>query len=74
MKINDEILHDFIYCQYKAYVKSRNQTGIVSEYQALYNQLKQSQKNCFEKTLSDNLKQVSPNTTFNASISQKEFH
>lgn len=71
MQINDEILHDFIYCQYKAYLKSKDQTGIFSEYQTLYNQLRQSQKICFEKTLSDNPKSISPNSTFNASNSQK---
>jgi len=71
MHINNEILQDIIYCQYKAYRRSKNQTGIVSEYQALYNQLKQSQKISFEKTLPCNLKLIPQSSTFNASISQK---
>ncbi|HEY5464623.1 MAG TPA: hypothetical protein VIJ95_15280 [Hanamia sp.] len=64
MQINDEILHAFIHCPYKAYRKSKGQTGITSDYQMLYNQLKQTQKVNFGKQLSENIKLVSSNTTF----------
>lgn len=71
MQINDEILQAFIHCPYKTYKKSKGQTGIVSDYQMLYNQLKQTQKVNFGKQLSGNIKLVSSNTTFDG-ILQKE--
>lgn len=70
MQINDDILHDFIYCQYKAFLKSKHQKGILSEYQKLYNQLKQNQKFQFEKTLSENKTLICNNSTFDNTISK----
>lgn len=64
MQINDEILQAFIHCPYKAYRKSKEQTGIISDYQTLYNQLKQTQKVNFRKQLPENIKTVSSDTTF----------
>lgn len=52
MLINNEILNNFIFCHYKAYKKSKHQTGIISDYQSLYNQLKPKGKENFEKTIS----------------------
>jgi len=52
MQINNEILNDFINCHYKAYRKSKNQFGIISEYQILYNQLRQKGKENFERIIS----------------------
>lgn len=68
MQINDDILHDFIYCQYSAFLKSKHQKGILSEYQKLYNQLKQNQKFQFEKTLSENKTLICNNSTFDNTI------
>ena len=64
MQINDDILHDFIYCEYKAFLKSKHQKGILSDYQNLYNQLKENQKFQFEKTLSENKTLICNNSTF----------
>ena len=68
MQINDDILHGFIYCQYKAFLKSKHQMGILSEYQKLYNQLKQNHKFQFEKTLSENKTLICNNSTFDNTI------
>lgn len=54
MQINNEILHDFIVCHYKAYRKSKHQTGIISVYQSHYNQLRQKGKENFERTFTKN--------------------
>jgi hypothetical protein len=54
MLINNEIINDFIICHYKAYRKSKHQTGIISDYQSLYNQLKQKGKENFERTITKN--------------------
>ncbi len=54
MQISDEILSGFINCQYKAYLISENKAGSISEYQILYNQLKQKHKANFEKNISKN--------------------
>lgn len=54
MLINNEILNDFIVCHYKAYRKSKHQTGIISDYQSLYNQLKQKGIENFERTITKN--------------------
>ena len=63
MQITNEILQSFIYCQYKAYKKSKNHIGAISDYQVLFNQLKQTQKLSFEKTLSENKKLISSIST-----------
>lgn len=52
MQIKNEILKDFITCQYKAYRKSKGQSGTISDYQILYNQLRENKKENFEKTIS----------------------
>jgi predicted RecB family nuclease len=54
MLINNEILNDFIVCHFKAYRKSKHQTGIISDYQSLYNQLKQKGIENFERTITRN--------------------
>lgn len=64
MQINNEILNDFIHCQYKAYRKSRNQRGNISEYQLLCNELKQKQKANFEKSISENKNIISSKAVF----------
>lgn len=61
MLINNEILNDFIFCHYKAYRKSKQQTGIISDYQSLYNQLKQKGKENFERTITKNTNIIYPN-------------
>jgi len=71
MQINEEIIHDFIFCQYKAFLKSRQQKGILSDYQTLYNKLKQNQKSRFEKTLLEKKTLISNNSTYATNI-QKE--
>jgi len=35
MLINNEILYDFLFCRYKAYRKSKHQTGIISKYKGI---------------------------------------
>jgi len=64
MQINDEILHAFVYCQYKAFLNSKNQEGILSEYQILYNHLTQNQKDHFERTLTENKILICTNSAF----------
>ncbi len=64
MQINNEILYGFIFCQYKAFLKSKRQKGIISEYQTLCNQLKQKQKCRFEQNLSENGSQIFTGSTF----------
>ena len=54
MQINNEILNDFIICHYKAYRKSKHQSGIISDYQSLYNQLKQKGKENYERISTKN--------------------
>ena len=71
MEINNEILNAFIYCQYKAYLKSKHQNGILSEYQTLYNQLKQNQKLSYEKTLLQSNSLISINPSFDNTISKR---
>ncbi len=64
MQINNENLYDFIYCPYKAYKKSKQQKGTITDNQILYNQLKQTQKINFEKTLYGVIKPIPSNATF----------
>ncbi|MDA3906886.1 MAG: TM0106 family RecB-like putative nuclease [Bacteroidales bacterium] len=71
MHINNEILYGFVFCQHKAFLKSKRQKGIISEYQTLYNQLKQKQKCHFEQNLSENGIQIFTDSTFD-NIVQKE--
>jgi len=71
MLVTNEILHSFINCKYKAYIKSKHQSGNISEYQLLYNQLKHIQKNSFEKTLSENRKLLFTNAIFTDTFHKK---
>lgn len=64
MHVNNEILYGFVFCQFKAFLKSKRQKGIISEYQTLYNQLKQKQKRRFEQNLSENGSQIFTESTF----------
>jgi hypothetical protein len=58
MQISNEILQAFINCKYKAYKKSKQNVGNISEYETLYNQLKHTQKINFEKKLLEYKKQI----------------
>lgn len=71
MQVNNEILYDFLHCHYKAYKKSKQQTGNVSDSQILYNQLKQVQKANFEKTFSDAIKPIPPTAAFDVAMLKK---
>jgi len=73
MQLNNEILHDFINCQYKAYRKSKWQKGTISEYEIIYNQLKHTQKINFEKKLLGNNKQIRSNLAFDIPITKSSF-
>lgn len=64
MQINNEILNDFITCQYKAYRKSKGQSGTISDYQILYNQLKENKKENFERNISKDKNLISSNSLF----------
>ena len=64
MQINNETLYAFIHCPYKAYKKSKQQTGAITRYEILYNQLRQTQKINFEKTLSTAIKPIPSKTIF----------
>src|SRR5680860_550382 len=68
MHVNNEILYGFVFCQYKAFLKSKRQKGIISEYQALCNQLKQNQKCRFEQNISENGIQIFTDSTFDNTI------
>ncbi len=53
MIVTNDIIYSFINCPYKAYLKSRQQSGFTSDYQILYNKLKQTQISNFKKKLSE---------------------
>lgn len=72
MQINDEMIHDLINCGYKAYRKFRQENGSSSEYQLLYDRLKQSQQDNFSKTLAQNKKLICSNSTFDDTVIQEE--
>jgi hypothetical protein len=71
MEINNEILNAFVYCQYKAYLKSKNRNGIISEYQTFYNQLKQNHKFYYEKALLKSNSLISINPSLDNTISKR---
>jgi len=54
--VTNDILYSYINCQYKAYLKSKEQFGSVSEYQKLYDKLKENQIANFKKLLLKNEK------------------
>jgi len=65
MKITNDTLHDFIHCHYKAYKKSKGHTGILSDFENYFNQIKQAQKINFEKTIFLKSNHCDNNSTFN---------
>jgi len=71
MQINNEILKDFIICHYKAYRKSKHQTGNISDYQMLYNQLRQKGKENFERSISKNHILICQNSYFDNTTSKE---
>ena len=68
MLVTNDILYSFINCQYKAYLKGKQQLGSTSEYQILYTKLKQIQTDNFEKQLSAIRKAFSKNISFDNSF------
>lgn len=66
MQINNDILYDYIHCPYKAYRKSKHQIGILTNYQMFHNQLKQTQKENFEKNQSVNSQMFLTNKAFDS--------
>ena len=52
MLVTNDLLYSYINCQYKAYLKGKQQLGSTSEYQILYTKLKQIQTDNFEKQVS----------------------
>jgi len=54
--VTNDILYSYINCQYKAYLKSKEQFGSISEYQKLYDKLKENQTTNFENRLLKNEK------------------
>ncbi len=56
MVVTNDILYSYINCQYKAYLKSKEEFGMVSEYQKLYDKLKENQTTNFENRLLKNEK------------------
>ena len=68
MLVTNDILYSFINCQYKAYIKRKQQLGNTSEYQILYTKLKQIQTDNFEKQVSAIRKKISKNISFDNSF------
>jgi predicted RecB family nuclease len=64
MLVTNDILYSFINCQYKAYLKGKQQLGSTSEYQILYTKLKQIQTDNFEKQFSTIREGFSKNISF----------
>ena len=64
MLVTNDILYSFINCQYKAYLKGKQQLGSTSEYQILYTKLKQIQTDNFEKQFSKKREGFSKNILF----------
>ena len=71
MLVTNDILYSFINCQYKAYLKGKQQLGSTSEYQILYAKLKQIQTNNFEKQFSTIRKEFSKNISFDNSFNKE---
>ena len=67
MQITNEILLGFIHCPYKAYRKSKSESGVITDFEKLSNELSKSQKKRFsEVVLSENrlIKTQSPESNF----------
>jgi len=58
MQITNEILHAFIHCPYKAYRKNKSENGEISDYEKLFQELKDSQKLLFSERLSSENKLI----------------
>ena len=71
MLVTNDILYSFINCQYKAYLKGKQQLGSTSEYQILYTKLKEIQTNNFEMKFSTIGKGFSKNISFNNSFNKE---
>ena len=71
MLVTNDILYSFINCQYKAYLKTKQQLGSTSEYQILYTKLKQIQTDNFEKKFSAIRKRFSKNISFDNSFNKE---
>src|SRR5215210_5749649 len=72
MLINNDIIFSYINCQYKAYLKRKQQSGSASDYQILSTKLKQTQTNSFEKQCSKNGKPFSKNVSFDNSFHKED--
>lgn len=72
MLVTNDIIYSFINCQYKAYLKGKQQSGSISDYQILYTKLKQTQTNNFEKQLSKHGKTFSKNISFGNSFHKED--
>ncbi len=72
MLVTNDILYSFINCQYKAYLKGKQQSNCISDYQILFTKLKQTQTNNFEKQLSKNGKPFSKNILFDSSFHKED--
>jgi predicted RecB family nuclease len=73
MKINEEILHAFTYCDYKAHQKSLLQSGNISDYQILYNELKQNKVSELKKNLLEDKMLLCSDFTFDNTVNKKGF-
>ena len=71
MLVTNDILYSFINCQYKAYLKGKQQLGSTSEYQILYTKLKQIQTDNFEKQFSTIREGFSKNISFDNSFNKE---
>ena len=71
MLVTNDILYGFINCQYKAYLKAKQQLGSTSEYQILYTKLKQIQTDNFEKQFSTIREGFSKNISFDNSFNKE---
>lgn len=71
MLVTNDILYSFINCQYKAYLKTKQQLGSTSEYQILYTKLKQIQTDNFEKQFSTIREGFSKNISFDNSFNNE---
>ena len=71
MLVTNDILYSFINCQYKAYLKGKQQLESTSEYQILYTKLKQIQTDNFEKQFSTIREVFSKNISFDNSFNKE---
>lgn len=72
MLVTNDILYSFINCQYKTYLKRKQQASSISDYQILYTKLKRIQSNNFEKQLVQKGKIFFKNLSFANSFSKED--